>query len=57
MKNQIHEEFYNNHLVLLFNALGQYEFREQKQIQPQNIEMIQFLTLNSIQKNFVSFLF
>lgn len=54
MKLHIHEEFYNNHLIYLFNSLGQYEFKEYKQMQPANIEMIQYLTQNSIQKNFVS---
>ena len=28
LKNNIHEEFYNNYLIMLFNSLGQYEFRE-----------------------------
>lgn len=32
LKNHIHEDFYNNHLVMVFNALGQYEFREAKQV-------------------------
>lgn len=28
LKLHIHEEFYNGYLILLFNTLGQYEFRE-----------------------------
>lgn len=52
LKANIHEDFYNSHLIMLFNTLGQYEFREQKQILPQNIEMIQYLTQGSIKRNF-----
>ena len=52
LKANFHVDFYNTHLILLFNTLGQYEFREQKQILPQNIEMIQYLTQGSIRRNF-----
>ena len=53
MKLHIHEEFYNHHLIYLFNSLGQYEFKEYKQMNQTNIEMIQYLTQHSIQKHFV----
>jgi len=52
LKERIHEDFYNNHLINIFQALGQYEFRDNRQIIPQNVEAAQYLTLNSIQKHF-----
>jgi hypothetical protein len=29
LRNNIHEEFYQNYLILLFNTLGNYEFKDQ----------------------------
>jgi hypothetical protein len=52
LRLNIQEDFYQQHLLPLFNQLGQFDFRDFKQVSPQNIEMFQYLTLQSIQRNF-----